>query len=67
MAHMIQKRQRQTTIEKVREEERERERERGDATFSFLSLAVELGESLHPIIHITSQAQFPFNFKTFLF
>ena len=25
MAHMIQKRQRQTTIEKVREEERERE------------------------------------------
>ena len=65
MAHMIQKRQRQTTIEKVREEERERER--GDATFSFLSLAVELGESLHPIIHITSQAQFPFNFKTFLF
>ena len=28
MAHMIQKRQRQTTIEKVREEERERERER---------------------------------------
>ena len=27
MAHMIQKRQRQTTIEKVREEERERERE----------------------------------------
>ena len=34
MAHMIQKRQRQTTIEKVREEEREREREREEMPLS---------------------------------
>ena len=55
------------SFKKTQKKRKKREREReGDAICSFLSLAAELGESLHPIIHITSQTESPFNFKTFI-
>ena len=60
------RRQRKKEREKGTWKKKERARE-GDAICSSLSLAVELGESFHPIIHIAaSQAESPFNFKTFL-